>query len=388
MNPAPLLDPDEAALETAVRWASQGEAVTVATVVATFGTAPRPVGSVAFFRGDGVQVGSVSGGCVEDDLAEAIRAGQIVRPALRHYGMDQADAVRWGLPCGGRLSIALEPAVPQAHLADWRERLAAGRLVRRSVRLGEAPQLADAAGSPATTGQADFTAWPDGFSATYGPRHRLLVIGANQISAALLPMATLLGYRVTLCDPRPEARAAWGDLQALGGSSAAELSSEMPDDAVTTFRPDPRSAIVALSHDPKLDDLALLEALRSPAFYVGALGSRRNQQLRRARLMEHFAFSEAELARLHGPIGLPLNSRTPAEIAVAIAAELVAVRRGTARQMDAAAQAGHARAAASECGTDDTLMRQGTNPPPTEGAGIAVVATAFQSPLPRCGIRS
>ena len=121
-----------------------------------------------------------------DDLAEAIRAGQIARPALRHYGVDQADAVRWGLPCGGRLSIALEPAVPQAHLAEWRQRLAAGRLVRRTVRLGTPPLLDDA---PAPGTAADFFAWTDGFSATYGPRQRLLVVGANQISAALVPMA-------------------------------------------------------------------------------------------------------------------------------------------------------------------------------------------------------
>lgn len=331
MNPAPLLDPDEAALETAVRWASQGEAVTVATVTATFGTAPRPVGSVAFFRGDGVQVGSVSGGCVEDDLAEAIRAGQVARPALRHYGVDQADAVRWGLPCGGRLSIALEPAVPPAHLAEWRQRLAAGRLVRRTVRLGTPPLLDDA---PAPGTAADFFAWTDGFSATYGPRQRLLVVGANQISAALVPMAALLGYRITLCDPRPEARVAWAELQAGGAPGIAGIAplADMPDDVVQAFRPDPRSAIVALSHDLKLDDLALLEALRSPAFYVGALGSKRSQALRRARLMEHFAFSEAELARLHGPIGLPINSRTPAEIAVAIAADLVATARGTPEQ--------------------------------------------------------
>jgi xanthine dehydrogenase accessory factor len=149
----------------------------------------------------------------------------------------------------------------------------------------------------------------------------LLIIGAVQISSYLATMAQALGYEVTVCDPREEYRDGWK-------VDGAHLSTAMPDDAVTTLRPDSGTAIVALTHDPKLDDMALLEALRSPAFYVGALGSQRSNAKRRDRLAQHFGITPDELARLHGPVGLFIGSRTPPEIAVSILAEMTAAKHG------------------------------------------------------------
>jgi len=153
----------------------------------------------------------------------------------------------------------------------------------------------------------------------HGPQWRLLVIGAGQMTQFLAQMALALDYGVTVCDPRDEY-----PFEVAG----ARLTRAMPDDAVTAFAPDGHSAIVALTHDPKLDDLALMEALRSPAFYVGAIGSRVNQAKRRARLAEHFGLIEVELARLHGPVGLAIGARTPPEIALSILAEMTAERYG------------------------------------------------------------
>jgi xanthine dehydrogenase accessory factor len=155
----------------------------------------------------------------------------------------------------------------------------------------------------------------------FGPVWRLLIVGAGQLAGYLSAYARDLAYGVTVCDPRPEADAQW--------TGPAELDARMPDDAVAGFAPDPRSAVVAATHDPKLDDLALLEALGSPAFYVGALGSRRNNDRRRERLRE-LGLAPAAVERLRGPMGLAIGSRTPPEIALAVAAEMTAVRHGRA----------------------------------------------------------
>jgi len=158
---------------------------------------------------------------------------------------------------------------------------------------------------------------------TFGPEYRMLLIGAGQLAEYLATMAKFSGFAVTLCDPRVEYRSAW----AVPGVT---VTTEMPDDAVTAFRPDRRSCVVALTHDPKLDDLALLEALATDAFYVGASGSRRNAEARRARMVEHFDQTAESLARLRGPIGIYIGSKTPPEIAVSVMAEILAVKNAVA----------------------------------------------------------
>jgi len=156
----------------------------------------------------------------------------------------------------------------------------------------------------------------------HGPRYRMLVIGASQVSRYLAQMALGLDYQVTVCDPRSEYEETWD-------VAGAPLVKTMPDDTVVAMRLDERCAVIALTHDPKLDDLALLEALKSKAFYVGALGSRANNAKRRRRLKD-FDLTDDEIARLHGPIGLRIGSRTPPEIAVSILAEVTAVKNGVA----------------------------------------------------------
>ena len=301
-------------LKQARDWMARGHAVHLATVAQTWGSAPRQAGALMALRGDGRIVGSVSGGCVEDDLIARAQAGRLpARPERVTYGVTGDEATRFGLPCGGTLRLVIEPLAG----TQWLDTVLAGideqKLVARTLDLQTGActvAAADPADGPDFDGRI--------LRSVYGPQWRLLIIGANQTARVLCGMAIQLDFRVLVCDPRAELHAGW-DLP------HCTLLTSMPDDAVLDIGVDARTAIVALTHDPKLDDMALLEALKSPAFYVGALGSRPNQAKRRERLRQ-FDLDEAQIARLHGPVGLRIASRTPAEIAVAVAAELVWVR--------------------------------------------------------------
>lgn len=305
-------------LKTAVDWAAQGHRAVLGTIVRTWGSAPRPVGSNVVIRDDGRVMGSVSGGCIEDDLIERVRSSAVAAqaPELIRYGVSAEEATRFGLPCGGTIELLLEPLAARSRLPELLARLEAGRATRRTVAraTGEVTlEDADRADELVIDEQR--------LVAVFGPSWRMLMIGAGQLSQYLAEMAGLLGYQVTVCDPREEYADTWP-------AQAGALVRTMPDDAVIAFAPDPHTAIVALTHDPKLDDLALLEALRSQAFYVGAIGSVANQRKRRERLIEHFEMTDEELDRLHGPVGIKNGARTPPEIAVSILAELTAVRYG------------------------------------------------------------
>ncbi|MDD3355019.1 XdhC family protein [Zoogloea sp.] len=302
------------------RWQAEGCRGALVTVARTWGSAPRPAGAWMALGADGRVQGSVSGGCVEDDLMARMRAGEFAgtAPVLLRYGVSREDAARFGLPCGGTLELLLEPAPDPTLLAELAARIAAGQLVRREVELTSGEVRLGAAC------RGDLLAWDGRCLATvHGPLWRLLIIGAGQIARYLAPMAQALDYAASVCDPREEYAREW-DVPGV------PLLAGMPDDVVVEMGPDPHTAIVALTHDPKLDDMALLEALKSPAFYVGALGSRVNNQARRERLLQYFDLSAGEVARLHGPTGLPIGSRTPPEIAVSILAEMTAVKNGVA----------------------------------------------------------
>lgn len=303
-------------LTRATDWLQAGHRVHLFTVVQTWGSAPRLPGALLAVRDDGHLVGSVSGGCIEDDLADQARNGKLpTAPALLEYGVSRDEAQRYGIPCGGRLQICAEPLPGAAALQPLIAAMAERRLVRRSLRLGSGEvELVEAvAGSMPSIENG----W---FHSYFGPQWRLLVIGANQLGSLLAQFAQTLDFAVLICDPRAEMRAEW---QVPG----VQWLDAMPDDAVIALKPDAHTAIVAVTHDPKLDDMALLEALKCDAFYVGALGSRRNQENRRERL-RLFDLAEPEIARLHGPVGLAIGSRTPAEIAIAILAEIIQVRTG------------------------------------------------------------
>ena len=326
-------------------WRAAGRRALLGTVVRTWGSSPRPVGSIMALCEDGSVVGSVSGGCIEDDLIHRYRrayAGQPQAgdrsagpPVFVKYGVSAEEAHRFGLPCGGTLELLLEFDPDAALLADLLQALAAGQLVRRTVTLADGQVTLLRGVAPADlqlTGQELLN--------TFGPEYRMLLIGAGQMTEYLATMARFNGFAVTVCDPREEyARS--------GAGSGAELLRDMPDDAVIAFRPDRRSAVIALTHDPKLDDLALLEALGSEAFYVGAIGSRRNNQARRQRMIDHFGQTPESLARLRGPIGLYIGSKMPSEIAVSIMAEVLAVKNGVDLPRDMAVAEAKDRLAAA-----------------------------------------
>ena len=322
-------------LRTAEGWRAAGRRVALGTIVKTWGSAPRPVGAMVAIRDDGQVVGSVSGGCVEDDLIDKIKARSVAaeKPELITYGVTNEEATRWGLPCGGTLQLVMEPLSGESRIPELLDRISSQQLVKRRLEM-------ESGRASLEPGRWQDVLEFDGrvLSTVHGPRWRLVLIGAGQLTRYLAEMARMLDYHVVVVDPREEYAAGW-DL------AAVPLDRGMPDDVVRELNLDGHRAVVALTHDPKLDDLALMEALKSPAFYVGAIGSKKNNDARRTRLRE-FDLAEGEIARLRGPVGLYLGSKTPPEIAVAILAEMTAVRHGvsepswaakTERRFDASA---------------------------------------------------
>lgn len=308
---------DLAVLRRARDWLGEGHTVTLYTVVQTWGSAPRQVGSLLALRGDGRVEGSVSGGCVEDDLLARLpvipNAGMACE--LITYGVSREESARFGLPCGGTLRLVQEPL----HDASWIDPL----LARCSAHQRVARQLDLASG--AVSLHAVSREQPLQFDgkhliAPFGPAWRLLLIGAGQLSRYVADLAHGLGFEVLICDPREGYQHDWP-------TERVRFVPGMPDDAVLAVEPDPHTVIVALTHDPRWDDMALLTALQSPACYVGALGSRVNSEKRKQRLLA-LGLQPSAVARLRGPIGLPIGSRTPAEIALSLMAEIVALKNG------------------------------------------------------------
>lgn len=302
-------------LKTCSDWIAAGKNCELVTVIRTWGSSPRPEGATLGICEDGRVVGSVSGGCIEDDLIDRAHTSGITRtkPEIVTYGITADEAHRFGLPCGGTIQLAIEPLTQQSLIPELIQRLAQGELVARRIDLHSGHVTL----GPAKAGmslQVSETA----LTTIHGPRWRLLIIGAGQLSRFLAQIAVGMEYAVTVCDPREEYRDGW---QVEG----VQVVHAMPDDLVIEMRLDSRSAVIALTHDPKLDDLALMEALKSEAFYVGAIGSRSNDQKRRERLLE-FDLTPQQLEKLHGPIGIYIGSKTPSEIAISILAEMTAVK--------------------------------------------------------------
>ena len=305
-------------LKTAAAWSRAGHHATLCTVTRTWGSAPRPVGALMLIRDDGLVVGSVSGGCIEDDLIERVKQGRLglSNPELTSYGVSADEGRRFGLPCGGTLQLVMEP------LRDWRWIDAILGMLERGI---AAQRTLDMESGAVTLHEARADRALCRFdgkkmSSSFGPRYRLLIIGGGQLSIYLAQVALGLDYQITVCDPRAEYADSWP-------VPGVTLTREMPDDAVIALRLDSNCAVVALTHDPKLDDMALLEALKSPAFYVGALGSRANDARRRERL-QLFDLTAQQIDRLRGPIGLYIGSRSPPEIAISILAEMTSIKNG------------------------------------------------------------
>jgi xanthine dehydrogenase accessory factor len=317
--------------ETALAWHRSGQGAAIATVVETWGSAPRQAGSQLAVSGAGEMVGSVSGGCVEGAVVtEALEALADRQPRLLTFGVSDETAFAVGLACGGTIRVLVEPvgegghALPETLLAD----LVAARAAPRAAGLVVNPESwSRALFAPGQDAAVDARLKSDRsgmeedgrFIAVHNPPLRLLVIGAVHIAQPLLAIARTCGYAPTLIDPR----GAFGSAARFPGETILD---DWPDEALQTLAPDARTAVVTLTHDPKFDDPALTVALRSPVFYIGALGSKKTHARRVERLTAQ-GFSADEIARIHAPVGLDIGARTPAEIAVSIMAQITATLR-------------------------------------------------------------
>ncbi len=326
------------------QWLQSGQPCWLCTVVKTFGSSPRPVGSLLACSTSGEVVGSLSGGCVEDDLLDRLRAGQLAldTPRMLEYGLAPEDTERLGLPCGGHLHVAVEPLHPTAANLEQFDtvcaELEARHSVSRRVHLGTGASAVSAAAHFAAL-QLDEDETGTTLTQTYGPRHQLFVVGGGMIAYYLAQMAQALDFQVTICDPREHLLERW----AVPGTRSFAM---MPDDAIRAYGNDSRTAIVTVTHDPRIDDMGLMEALKTEAFYVGAMGSEKTSANRRLRL-QALDLTPAEIARLRAPVGLPIGRKTPPEIAIAILAEITAVlkqaeSRVAARLAGTASQGGGA----------------------------------------------
>lgn len=295
-------------LSCEAQWRAQGHRTAIATVIRTWGSAPRRAGAHLVVREDGLFEGSVSGGCVEGDVIQ--QAIEVIGTGISRrlsYGVDDGSAWTVGLPCGGTVEILVQPVAGNGYPPDLLAQLAGDRAMSVTTDL--------------VSGQSRAGTEPgeERFVNAYRPPLRLAVVGAVHIAQSLLPMAAMLGYRTLLIDPRD----AFASPDRFPGVA---IDTRWPDEALADWKPDRGSAVIVLSHDPKIDDPALVAALASPAFYVGALGSRRNAERRLERLAEAGVAPEA-LARIHGPVGLPIGAVGPAEIALSIVAGMTAAWR-------------------------------------------------------------
>jgi xanthine dehydrogenase accessory factor len=311
---------DSEVVRGAVDWLDQGSPVTLVTVVQTWGSAPRRPGAMMVIHSDGRFIGSVSGGCIEDDLVQRSLRGEFEQqpPGLIEYGINTATTRRIGLPCGGRLHLLVESITTAAQLRKILDSMYRRERIMRRVCLNTGETSLHAA-----TDTDDFAFDGDNLVKVFGPAWRILIIGAGELTRRVAQLVLTLDFAVTICDSRPEYASGWE-------VNGTEFSTTQPATLINDYAPDQHSVILALAHAPALEDEALALALKSNAFYIGALGSHKNQISRNGRL-QRMGLTVAELARLHGPVGLDIGSHTPAEIAIAITADLIRARNQARR---------------------------------------------------------
>ena len=315
-------------ISAAAECLAQGHDGWLATVVRTYGSSPRPVGSLMFYSPQFGIVGSLSGGCIEEDLLEQLASGTLGQsedshgPWIFRYGHQDQDQSRFALPCGGQLHVMLEPlksgdSQTQKHIADLNKALSLRQPVTRRILLPSG-QKSVIVGPQEEIPPSPVQFTPDAFVHHLSPQYRLLLIGAGEVSRYVAEMAQAMDFSVSLCDPRQQ----YLDLYPCRNISTY---CRLPDDLIASGYRDSYTAIVALSHDPRVDDMALMEALTTEAFFVGAMGSLQTSRKRKARLQD-LGLTKAQIAQLRAPVGLDIGSKTPAEIALATVAEIVAVR--------------------------------------------------------------
>ncbi|WP_312247423.1 XdhC family protein [Stutzerimonas nitrititolerans] len=315
-------------IEQALAWSREGQTVWLCTVLATFGSSPREPGSLLAACRDGSHAGSLSGGCVEEDFLERLQQGEFERviTVLRYGDPDGPKGGRIALPCGGILKVLIErlpaDAATWAQLERLRATLQGQQHLLRHIDLSDGQtQLCEDDGlGPRVVEAADGCT----VQIRVGPAARLIIAGISPVAVICAQLASTLGFEVIVCDPREEAYSGF-DLPGV------ELRKELPSQFIAADGCHRATAVVALTHDPRIDDLAMIEAVRTPAFYIGVMGSRRTSANRAERLRRVGGLSEADIARLHMPVGLALGSKTPAEIALAAMADIVRVYRGRPR---------------------------------------------------------
>lgn len=311
-------------IERALQWLDNGQPIWLCTVLATFGSSPREPGSMMVARSDGQHVGSLSGGCVEEDFLARLRAGDFHQPLSQiRYGNDEVSGPKVTLPCGGVLDVLIERLTPteehRTHLQTLREAMRGQQSLIRSVLLdnGESTFVEGSALGPRV--ERDEQA----VRIRVGPTLRLIIAGISPVSAACAEFAQALGFDVIVCDPRDDEVATFNVPGVNVEAVLPSLYIEQHAHAAT--------AVVALTHDPRIDDLAMMEAVRTEAFYIGVMGSRKTSSNRAERLRRSGGLSDADIERLHMPIGLAIGSKTPAEIALAVMADIIRVHRGRPR---------------------------------------------------------
>ncbi|GEN27024.1 hypothetical protein HVA01_06700 [Halovibrio variabilis] len=324
----PMLSLDYQVVEQAIEWQTTGKTVWLCTVLSTFGSSPREPGSLMVATAQGEHVGSLSGGCVEDDFLARLAAGEYDQPAVVvRYGAqgDGLESAQVRLPCGGILDVLVERMIAHsenvAHLKQLRATLSGERELARHIRLTDGKRwLEDIEPTGARV------VWQEGeeiAKVRIGPIAKLILAGYSTVAEACAHFATSLGYQVVLCDPREEVT------QSLALPAGVEFIAQLPSRYIASPGAcTPSTAVVAVTHDPRIDDLAMMEAVKTSAFYIGVMGSQRTTQHRAERLRRTGGLNDAEIQRIHMPIGLDLGSKTPAEIALSIMADIVRVRRG------------------------------------------------------------
>ena len=307
-------------------WHRAGRGAALATVVQTWGSAPRQAGSQMVIDGSGAMEGSVSGGCVEGAvITEALEAISDGQRRVLTFGVSDDDAFAVGLACGGEIKVLVEPvgtAIPLELLEDLIAKRQKGQAVAyvTDLQSGE-PRLRSADNYPNrfSLDQSGIETDARTFVCVHNPPLRLAIVGAVHIAQYLAPMAQACGYDVSVIDPRP----AFASVKRFG---EVDLRDKWPDEALAEMALDARTAVVTLAHDPKIDDPAITAALQAEVFYIGCLGSKRTHAKRLERLGKA-GFDAEDLSRIHGPVGLPIGGRQPAEIAISIMAELTQVLR-------------------------------------------------------------
>jgi xanthine dehydrogenase accessory factor len=313
-------------IRKALEWSGSGRHVWLCTVLATYGSAPRAPGSLLAANADGEWIGSLSGGCVEDEFLERLVAGAFSEPiSLLRYGDGSDPHSQIRLPCGGVLEVLVENLAAdcevQAHLRELESALAGQRRLIREVALpgGERRVLADPSQGQRVERQDDV------LRLRVGAAQRLLLAGYSSVAQVCAEFGQSLGFEVLLCDPRDEV------LQGVE-LPGVEIRRQLPSEVIRLGGCHADTAVVALTHDPRIDDLAMIEAVRTQAFYIGVMGSKATTAKRFERLRRIAGLDDSDLARIVAPIGLKLGSKTPAEIALAVLADILRVRNGLARE--------------------------------------------------------